>query len=229
MKIGDANVVKVEVCTLSPNLLTLLIFSVLVEDIPEQMEDDTFGVVLFDDIRPFIVQLYTPEAQLQLIDCTFNFLGLPVNSFAGSNGPRSSSSTTPTGGSVSTPLRKAPNGNVYNPFFHDGLLLNLGMDSNQVAFGSNAGLTRFFPEFESKKKSVERILKELEREEQFLEPMEQDWSCVWSLPLHNFPQSVDTIFGQPYHPTGLKLGTRYPWATVSTHEETQQSNKLFIR
>ncbi|KAG0287406.1 hypothetical protein BGZ96_008662 [Linnemannia gamsii] len=199
------------------------------EDIPEQMEDDTFGVVLFDDIRPFIVQLYTPDARLQLIDCTFNFLGLPVNSFAGSNGPRSSTSTTPTGGSVSTPIRKTPSNSVYNPFFHDGLLLNLGLDSNQAAFGSNAGLTRFFPEFESKKKSVERILKELEREEQFLEPVEQDWSCVWSLPLHNFPQSVDTIFGQPYHPTGLKLGTRYPWATVSTHEETQQSNKLFIR
>ncbi|KAF9285695.1 hypothetical protein BGZ88_009449 [Linnemannia elongata] len=200
------------------------------EDVPEQMEDDTFGVVLFDDIRPFVVQLYTSEARLQLIDCTFNFLGLPVNSFAGSNVLRASSSTTPTGGSGTTSVRKTPRTSVYNPFFHDGLLLNLGMDSNQVAFSSNAGLKRFFPEFESKKKSIERILKELEREEQFLEPVEQDWSCVWSLPLHNFPQSVDTIFGQPYHPTaGLNLSSRYPWATVSTHEETQQSNKLFIR
>ncbi|KAF8946659.1 hypothetical protein BGZ47_011731 [Haplosporangium gracile] len=200
------------------------------EDIPEQMEDDTFGVILFDDIRPFIVQLYTPEARLQLIDCTFNFLGLPVNSFAGSNGLKTSSSTTPTGGSELVSVRKIPNISVYNPFFHDGLLLNLGIDSRQVTFGSNAGLKRFFPEFESKKKSIERILKELEREEQFLEPVEQDWSCVWSLPVHNFPQSVDTIFGQPYHPTaGLKLSSRYPWATVSTHEETQQTNKLFIR
>ena len=190
------------------------------------MEDDTFGVVLFDDIRPFIVQLYTSEARLQLIDCTFNFLGLPVNSFGGSNGLRASS----TAGSGIPSVRKTPNTSVYNPFFHDGLLLNLGMDSNQVAFGSSAGLKRFFPEFESKKKSIERILKELEREEQFLEPVEQDWSCVWSLPLHNFPQSVDTIFGQLYHPTaGLKLSSRYPWATVSTHEETQQSIKLFIR
>ncbi|KAF9140954.1 hypothetical protein BGX30_005692 [Mortierella sp. GBA39] len=200
------------------------------EDIPEQMEDDTFGVVLFDDIRPFIVQLYTSEARLQLIDCTFNFLGLPVNSFAGSNGLRASSATTPAGGSGTTSVGKTPNTSVYNPFFHDGLLLNLGMDSNQVAFSSSVGLKRFFPEFESKKMSIERTLKELEREVQFLEPVEQDWSCVWSLPLHNFPQSVDTIFGQPYHPTaGLKLSSRYPWATVSTHEETQQSNKLFIR
>ncbi|KAF9128452.1 hypothetical protein BGW39_005046 [Mortierella sp. 14UC] len=200
------------------------------EDIPEQMEDDTFGVVLFDDIRPFIIQLYTAEARLQLLDCTFNFLGLPVNSFAGSNGFRSSSSPTTTGGSGSTSVRKAATTSIYNPFFHDSLLLNFGMDSQQVTFGSNAGLRRFFPEFESKKKSIERILKELEREEQFLEPVEQDWTYVWSLPLHNFPQSIDTIFGQPYHPTGLKLSSsRYPWATVSTHEETQQANKLFIR
>ncbi|KAF9084160.1 hypothetical protein BGX23_010773 [Mortierella sp. AD031] len=197
------------------------------EDLPEQMEDDTFGVVLFDDIRPFIVQLYTPEARLQLLDCTFNFLGLPINSFAGSDGFQSSSSYSYTGST--SPKKPSTTSTVYNPFFHDGLLLNLGMDSQQVTFDSNAGLKRFFPEFESKKKSIERILKELEREEQFLEPVEQDWSCVWNLPLHNFPQSIDTIFGQPYHPTGLGLTSRYPWATVSTHEETQQSNKLFIR
>ncbi|KAK3844755.1 MAG: NRDE-2, necessary for RNA interference-domain-containing protein [Linnemannia gamsii] len=201
------------------------------EDIPEQMEDDTFGVVLFDDIRPFIIQLHTPEARLQLIDCIFNFLGLPMNTFAGSNGFRSSSSSpATTAGSGATSVKKATLTSVYNPFFHDGLLLNFGMDSQQVAFSSNAGLKRFFPEFESKKKSIERVLKELAREEQFLEPVEQDWSCVWSLPLHNFPQGIDTIFGQPYHPSGLKLSSSpYPWATVSTHEETQQSNKLFIR
>ncbi|KAG0277084.1 hypothetical protein BGZ95_006543 [Linnemannia exigua] len=147
------------------------------EDIPEQMEDDTFGVVLFDDIRPFIIQLYTPEARLQLIDCTFNFLGLPMNLFAGSNGLRSSSSSpTTNGGSGLTSVKKATLSSVYNPFFHDELLLNFGMDSQQVAFSSNAGLKRFFPEFESKKKSIERILKELVREEQFLEPVEQDWS-----------------------------------------------------
>jgi hypothetical protein len=209
---------------------TLFVFHCIVEDIPEQLEDDTFGIVLFDDIRPFIIQLHTPEARLQLVDCTFNFLGLPVNSFAGSNGFQSFSPSTTIGGSESTPIRKDSTTSIYNPFFHDGLLLNFGMDSQQAVFGSNAGLKRFFPEFESKKKSVERILKELEREEQFLEPVEQDWSCVWSLPLHSFPQSIDTLFGQLYHPTGLKLGnSRYPWATVSTHEETQQCNKLFIR
>ncbi|KAF9932655.1 hypothetical protein FBU30_007652 [Linnemannia zychae] len=199
------------------------------EDIPEQMEDDTFGVVLFDDIRPLIVQLYSSEARLQLIDCIFNFLGLPMNSFAGSNGLQLSSSFSMTDGSGSNSVRKYASSDVYNPFFHDGLLLNMGMDSQQSTFSSNAGLQRFFPKFESKEKSIERVLKELEREEQFLEPVEQNWSYVWNLPLHNFPQSIDTIFGQQYHPTGLGLSSQNPWATVSTHEETQQTNKLFIR
>jgi len=191
------------------------------------MEDDTFGIVLFDDIRPFIVQLYTPEARLQLIDCTFNFLGLPMNLIAGSNGFQSTSSSSPSSSSSPATIASV----VYNPFFHDGLLLNLGMDSQQATtFGSNAGLRRVFPQFETKKQSVERILKELEREEQFLEPVEQDWKCVWNLPLHAFPQDINTIFGQPYHPSGgIGLHSRYPWATVSTDEETQQSNKVFLR
>ncbi|KAG0322542.1 hypothetical protein BGZ99_003258 [Dissophora globulifera] len=187
------------------------------EDLPDEIEDDPYGVIIFDDIRPFIVTLYTREARLQFVDCMFNFLGIPLNSLVGSNGLRSLNLT---------PLLKAgkPNG-PYNPYFHDGLLLNVGMDVRST-LDANVGLKRFFPEFEDPRKRIERVKEEIKREQELREPEERDWSRVWQIPLCLFPQGPDTIFG--------KMGdsestTQYSWATVSRHEEVQISNKLFIR
>src|SRR5690554_1503398 len=78
-----------------------------IDDLPGQLEDDPYGIILFDDIRPFIVSLYSQEARLQFVDCLMTFLGLPINSFAGSNGPQSATEHT----------NATNTGVVYNPYF----------------------------------------------------------------------------------------------------------------
>ncbi|KAG0356101.1 hypothetical protein BGZ54_000844 [Gamsiella multidivaricata] len=189
------------------------------EDLPAQLENDPYGIIIFDDIRPFIVSLYTAEARLQFVDCMFNFLGLPVNSFAGSNESQSSLSSP-----VSRPMRAT---SFYNPYFHDSLLLDMGMDI-QSSQDSNLGLKRFFPPFENKAKLVERVMKEIEWEQQLREPEERDWNCVWNLPIHLFPHGPDTIFGRRGGDSSEE-DARYRWANVSSHEEVKVSNKVFIR
>ncbi|KAF9207642.1 hypothetical protein BGZ49_010829 [Haplosporangium sp. Z 27] len=182
------------------------------EDIPDQLENDPYGIIIFEDIRPFIVSLHTPEARLQYVDCLFNFLGIPMNSCAGSNGPRSLASS-----------KLSKNYDVYNPYLHDSLLMNAGIEV-QTTLDACFGLRRFYPEFESKENLVMRMIKEIGREQEFLEPEERDWSCVWNIPLKSFPQCADVIFGKV-----RSVSKSYPWATVSSHEEIQISNKLFIR
>ncbi|KAF9991805.1 hypothetical protein BGZ79_003952, partial [Entomortierella chlamydospora] len=182
------------------------------DDMPDQLDDDPYGIIIFDDIRPFIVPLYTSEARQQYVDCMFNFLGVPMNSFAGSSGPRSLASP-----------KLAKSGDIYNPYFHDSLLMNASIEV-QSTLDASSGLRRFFPEFESKENLVERMMKEIEREQEFLEPEERDWSCVWNIPVRSFPQCTDVIFGK------VKRDSKsYPWAIVSSHDEVQISNKVFIR
>ncbi|KAF8925463.1 hypothetical protein BGZ58_000781 [Dissophora ornata] len=191
-----------------------------IEDLPDELGDDPYGIIIFEDIRPFIVSLYTSDARLQFIDCMFNFLGLPLNSLVGSNGPHLSTSS-----SDSKPARGIYS---YNPYFHDSLLLNMSMDIRSTQ-DANVGMKRFFPEFENKEKLIERVRKEIESEHELREPEERDWSCVWNIPLNLFPQGMDTIFGKVTHGSNAEQGTKYPWATVSSPEEVQVSNKLFIR
>ncbi|KAF9116677.1 hypothetical protein BGX27_000059 [Mortierella sp. AM989] len=182
------------------------------EEMPDQLEDDPYGIIIFDDIRPFIVSLYTPEARQQYVDCIFNFLGIPMNSFAGSNGPRSLTSS-----------KIAKICNTYNPYLHDSLLMNVGIEV-QSTLDTCSGLKRFFPEFESKENLVERMMKEIGREQEFLETEERDWNCVWNIPVRSFPQSTDVIFGKAENDS-----KSHWWATVSSHDEVQISNKVFIR
>ncbi|KAF9182967.1 hypothetical protein BGZ51_004338 [Haplosporangium sp. Z 767] len=185
------------------------------DDLPGQLEDDPYGIVLFDDIRPFIVSLYSQEARLQFLDCLMTFLGLPINSFAGSNGPQPATEHT----------NATKTGVVYNPYFHDGLLLNVGMDI-QLNQDANPGLNRFFPQFETKEELVERTMKEIEQEYEFREPEQRDWNCVWNLPLRIFPQSMDAIFSRT---SVSESKMRYPWATVTRHEEMERVNRQLIR
>ncbi|KAF9914211.1 hypothetical protein BX616_008751 [Lobosporangium transversale] len=223
--------------SLERELSTLCWFPIrTTEELPDQLEDDPYGIIIFDDIRPFISSLYSPEARQQYIECVFNFLGIPINSSIGSNGPQTLSSS-----SVSNPdsyskqsITNVNNISTYNPFFHDSLLLNLGMNI-QSTLASNEGLRRFFPEFDDHAKLVECILRDIAREYNFQEPMrkgeQQNWDYVWNLPLRLFPQSADTLFGninQTLEPEKMEK-TRYRWATVSSNEEIQTTNKLFIR
>lgn len=191
------------------------------EDLPEQLGDDPYGVIIFDDIRPFITPLFTEDARLQFVDCVFNFLGLPMNSFAGSNGHQTAVSAAPT-----QKLAKATS--LYNPYFHDSLLLSMGMDTQSIQ-DSNVGLKRLFPQIESKDRSIERVLKEIECEQQFRETDERDWSCVWNLPLRLYPQGADTIFGGLSSGSNSEKENQYSWARLGNHEEIQMSNRLFIR
>ncbi|KAI1319785.1 hypothetical protein EDD11_003170 [Mortierella claussenii] len=192
------------------------------EDLPDQLADDPYGIIIFDDIRPFIMSLHSPEARQQYVDCMFNFLGLPMNSLTGSNVLLSS-------GSSLTNASSFPSRAVYNPFFHDGLLLNLNMDI-QLAFDANIGLKRFFPAFEGRAKLVERIMREIERDQELQETEERDWSCVWDIPLRLFPNGPNEIFGRNDGRTRTNVDKpQYPWATIISNEEIQGSNKTFIR
>lgn len=190
------------------------------ENLPDQLGDDPYGIIIFDDVRPFIVSLYTEEARLQFVDCVFNFLGLPVNTFAGSNGQQHA-----TGSSTH---RLAKTTSLYNPYFHDSLLLSLGMYTRSTQ-ESNIGLKRFFPELENKDMLIERVMREIEMEQQFREPEERDWRCVWNSPLHLYPQGADTIFGGFGSGSGSEREKQYSWAKLCDHDELQTSNRIFIR
>ncbi|KAF9438864.1 hypothetical protein BGZ76_003889 [Entomortierella beljakovae] len=182
------------------------------EDMPDQLEDDPYGIIIFDDVRPFITPLFTPEARQQYVDCLFNFLGIPMNTSTGSNGPRS----------LAMP-KAAKSLNVYNPFFHDSLLMDIGIKATS-ALEDISGLKRFFPEVESKENLIVKMMKEIEREQEFLEPDERNWNCIWTMPVKSFPHDPSVIFGR------IRADAQYySWATVSSHDELQQSNKLFIR
>ncbi|KAF9962992.1 hypothetical protein BGZ70_007734 [Mortierella alpina] len=156
------------------------------DDLPDQLEDDPYGIVLFEDIQPFIVPLYSAEARQQFVDSLMTFLGLPVNSIAGSNGIHAVARSSASKATTIPP--------AYNPYFHDGLLLNLGMDF-ELNLDDNPGLRRFFPKAETGQDQVQRVLKEMERERDLLESEGRDWSCVWNHPLRLFPHSPDTVFG----------------------------------
>ncbi|KAF9957415.1 hypothetical protein BGZ72_001840 [Mortierella alpina] len=190
------------------------------DDLPDQLEDDPYGIILFEDIRPFIVSLYSAEARQQFVDCMLTFLGLPINSTAGSNGIHASAQSSTSNTTTIPP--------VYNPYFHDGLLLNLGMDF-ELNLDDNPGLTRFFPKAESGQDQIQRVLMEMERERGLLEPEGRDWSCVWNFPLRLFPHSPDTIFGRSATEHYKLQGVRYPWASVTNHDELEHSNRLLIR
>lgn len=192
------------------------------EDLPDQLGDDPYGVIIFDDIRPFIVPLYSEDARLQFMDCVFNFLGLSMNSFAGSNGYQ------PTAVAPASVQKHSRVTSLYNPYFHDSLLLSLDMGTRSTQ-DPNGGLKRFFPQFESKDGLVERILKEIEQEQQFRESEERDWSCVWNLPLHLYPQGADVIFGGLSGGSDSERENQHSWAKLGGHEEIQMSNRIFVR
>ncbi|CAO3567664.1 unnamed protein product [Mortierella alpina] len=189
------------------------------DDLPDQLEDDPYGIVLFEDIQPFIVPLYSAEARQQFVDCMLTFLGLPVNSTAGSNGIHTLAKSSASKATTIPP--------VYNPHFHDGLLLNLGMDF-ELNLDENPGLRRFFPKAETGQDQVQRVLKEMQRERDLLEPEGRDWSCVWNFPLRLFPHSPDTVFSGTASNLELQ-GVRYPWASVTSRDELKNSNRVLIR
>ncbi|KAG0039182.1 hypothetical protein BGZ82_009333 [Podila clonocystis] len=188
---------------------------------PAQLEDDPYGIIMFDDIRPFIVDLHTTEARTQFVDCMLHFQGLPVNLSAGSNGLSHQRQSTPTA------QAKARWFGGYNPYFHDGLLLDVGLDSTYSTQKINPGLSRIFPPIMTAERAEEMVRKEIEFSSRDCELEEEDWSCVWNLPLKVFTQGADTIFGK--HVGSEKKNHRYPWAAVSSHDEVQQSNKEFVR
>lgn len=43
----------------------------------EEDDDDPYRIVLFDDIRPFLFVIRSPEVKLQLVYAVLNYLGLP--------------------------------------------------------------------------------------------------------------------------------------------------------
>ncbi|KAF9322769.1 hypothetical protein BG006_002071 [Podila minutissima] len=188
---------------------------------PAQLEDDPYGIIMFDDIRPFIVDLHTTEAKTQFVDCMFHFQGLPVSLTAGSNGLSQQRQST------STAQVKSRSFGCYNPYFHDGLLLDVGLDSTYSTQENNPGLSRIFPPIMTVERAEEMVRKEIEFSIKDCELEEEDWSCVWNLPLKVFTQGTDTIFGK--HGGSEKKNHRYPWAAVSSHDEVQQCNKEFVR
>ncbi|KAG0025726.1 hypothetical protein BGZ81_006946 [Podila clonocystis] len=188
---------------------------------PAQLEDDPYGIIMFDDIRPFIVDLHTMEARTQFVDCMLHFQGLPVNLLAGSNGLSHQRQSTPTAQAKSRLFGS------YNPYFHDGLLLDYGLDGTYSTQKMNPGLSRIFPPIMTAERAEEMVRKEIEFSSRDCELEEEDWSCVWNLPLKVFTQGADTIFGK--HVGSEKKSHRYPWAAVSSHDEVQQSNKEFVR
>ncbi|KAF9984571.1 hypothetical protein BGZ75_003870 [Mortierella antarctica] len=190
------------------------------DDLPDQLEDDPYGIILFKDIQPFIVSLYSAEARQQFVDSMLTFLGLPVNSVAGSNGLHASAKSSASKATTIPP--------VYNPYFHDGLLLNLGMDF-ELNLDDSPGLRRFFPRAETGQDQIQRVLKEMERERDLLEPEGRDWSCVWNFPLRLFPHSPDTIFGRTATEPSKLPGVHYPWTSVTSHDELEHSNRMLIR
>ncbi|KAF9572315.1 hypothetical protein EC968_010039 [Mortierella alpina] len=190
------------------------------DDLPDQLEDDPYGIVLFEDIQQFIVLLYSAEARQQFVDSMLTFVGLPVNSLAGSNGIHASARSSASNTTTIPP--------VYNPYFHDGLLLNLGMDFEHN-LDDNPGMRRFFPKMETGQDQIQRVLKEIERDRNLLEPEGRDWSCVWNFPLRLFPHSPDTIFGRTATEHSRSQGGLYPWASVTSHDELEHSNRKLIR
>ncbi|KAF9304381.1 hypothetical protein BGZ74_001682 [Mortierella antarctica] len=188
---------------------------------PAQLEDDPYGIIMFDDIRPFIVDLHTTEAKTQFVDCMFHFQGLPVSLIAGSNGLSQQCQST------STAQVKSRWFGSYNPYFHDGLLLDVGLDSTYSTQENNPGLSRIFPPIMTVERAEEMVRKEIEYSIKDCELKEEDWSCVWNLPLKVFTQGTDTIFGK--RGGSEKKNHRYPWAAVSSHDEVQQCNKEFVR
>ncbi|GJJ73478.1 hypothetical protein EMPS_05836 [Entomortierella parvispora] len=182
------------------------------EDLPDELEDDPYGIIIFDDIRPFIVPLHSIEARHQFLDCMYSFLGLPLNSLGSSNNPQKSA------------LRDS----AYQPYFHDGLLLNLGMDI-QSNYGMNPGLKNFFPAVITKEQSVQRVLREIENLNMDVEMEERDWSCVWKTPVKLYPQGTGNLFGELGNIGSGSRQVTYPWSTVTSDEEVQWTNKIFVR
>ncbi|KAG0052575.1 hypothetical protein BGZ83_002400 [Gryganskiella cystojenkinii] len=182
------------------------------EDLPDELDDDPYGIIIFQDIRPFIVPLYSPEARHLFVECMYCFMGLPLNSLGSSNNLKKVSRHSP----------------AYNPFFHDGLLLNLGIDI-QSKYDMNPGLKRFFPQVVTKTQAVERVMKEIENLNMDLEMEEQDWSCVWKVPIRLYPQGADNIFGQLGQTGSDASPVIYPWSTVTSDDEIQWTNRSFVR
>jgi len=182
------------------------------EDLPDELDDDPYGIIIFDDIRPFIVPLHSTEARHQFLDCMYSFMGLPLNSLGSSNNP------------LNTVLRDS----AYHPNFHDGLLLNLGMDI-QSNYDLNPGMRRFFPPVVTKDQSVQRVLKEIENLNMDSEMEEQDWSCVWKVPVKLYPQGTGNLFGELGNTGPKSSRATYPWSTVTSDEEVQWTNKIFVR
>ncbi|KAF9024678.1 hypothetical protein BGZ52_010549 [Haplosporangium bisporale] len=192
-----------------------------VDTMPAQLEDDPYGIIMFDDIQPFIADLHTMEARMQFVDCMFHFQGLPVSLIAGSNGLSHQRRST------STEQVKPRGVGSYNPYFHDSLLLNVGLDSTYSTEENNPGLGRVFPSILTAARAEEIVRKEIELSIKDCELEEENWSCVWNLPLKVFTQGTDAIFGK--HVGSEKKNHRYPWASVSSHDEVQQFNKEFVR
>ncbi|KAF9584551.1 hypothetical protein BGW38_006059 [Lunasporangiospora selenospora] len=114
---------------------------------------------------------------------------------------------------------------LYNPYFYDGLLIDLGMDIRST-IESNLGLKRFFPPSQTREQAIKRVLSEIEsgQLEGDQDPNDRDWSSVWKHPLRIFAQSPDAIFGPLDHDKAM-----YPWASVANELDSPLSFKQTIQ
>ncbi|KAG0337366.1 hypothetical protein BG004_007671 [Podila humilis] len=196
------------------------------DDIPKELENDPYGVIVFEDIRPFIVDFHTVEARIQFTDCMFHFLGLPVSMVAGSNEhlhQRQSDISAMTENNAKQPIGVG----TYNPYIKDSLLLNIGLDNTFAASETNSGMDKFFPPVVNRERAIEMVMKEIESSSNGqADTQEYGLGSVWNLPLKIFPHTPDVLFGKRAEKD--KELPRYPWAAVSDQDEIQHANKSFI-
>ncbi|KAF9411003.1 hypothetical protein BGZ94_001464 [Podila epigama] len=190
------------------------------DPLPDELQNDPYGIIMFEDIQPFIVEVRTAEGRMQFVDSMFHFLGLPMSLVSGANSSQHHREMT----SATMPLSEM-RASSYNPFNSDSLLLNIGMDGAYASVDLNPGLDRFFPPVIAREKAIELVLKEIESADRVAE--DHTWNGVWNLPLRVYTQGPDTVFGRRVDQEGMDI--RYPWASISSHAEVKQCKDHFVR
>ncbi|KAF9159142.1 hypothetical protein DFQ26_006871 [Actinomortierella ambigua] len=186
------------------------------DGIPAFMEDDPYGIILFEDVEPFLVSLYSVEARRLYLDCVVQFAGLPAMAC----------------GSGSNAL---PSGTMPHPFVDDGLLHSISLLQPDESMPGNYSKkndndddvpdpSRFLPPRLSAQLEVEQVLKEIEMMQQNIEPPDRDWnSIVWRHPLAVFPMAADNLFASV-----TTLSFALPWAGVLRNGDEKAVNKAFL-
>ncbi|KAG0224175.1 hypothetical protein BGW42_005299 [Actinomortierella wolfii] len=188
------------------------------DEIPAFMEDDPYGIILFEDVEPFLISLYSLESRRLYLDCVLHFAGLPVMTCSGSN--------------------TLPSGTLPHPLVQDGLLHSISKlqpDGTVLNSGVNGdvdllNLSHYLPPRLSAQLEVEEVLKEVEMMQLGIEPSDRDWnSVIWRHPLAVFPMAVDNLF------TGTLLSSmttsprsNLPWAGVFQDGDAKTVNKTFL-